>query len=135
MQVLTAIPQRHCRLIFLHDRVPSESIREAIRLHAPVFCKWLQSVSPSLDLRAANPHLLDWARLFGFLVEVPDVAEVHLGGELHPVQISRQQQMLKGVEMVTEGATWSLTEVRARLHADRGARTLACWPFMCSERR
>ena len=75
------MPQRFCRSIFLQDRSPATTISNAIRLYAPVFCKWLQGAAPSLDLRDANLHLLDWIRLFGFLGDVPEVSELHVRGE------------------------------------------------------
>lgn len=81
VQVLVAVPQRFCRSIFLRDRDPADTVRESIRLYAPVFCKWLQGSAPSLDLRTANLHLLDWTRLFSFLQDVPEVTELHVRGE------------------------------------------------------
>jgi hypothetical protein len=96
VQVLVAVPQRFCRSIFLSDRDPAETIRESIRLYAPVFCKWLQGAAPSLDLRAANLHLLDWARLFTFLEDVPEVMELHVRGEVETIPVSSPRSSSTG---------------------------------------
>jgi hypothetical protein len=117
VQILVAVPQRFCRSIFLGDRDPSDTISNSIRLYAPVFCKWLQGAAPSLDLRAANLHLLDWARLFGFLKDVPEVTKLLVRGEVEisysdspNVALSRAQNGLVTAE--TADSTFTLSEVR-----------------------
>ena len=110
LQVLVAVPQRFCRSIFLGDQQPGHTIRESIRLYAPVFCKWLQGAAPCLDLRDANLHLLDWSRLFSFLENVPEVSELHVRGE----EERKREKCAEGPE-----GCYTVSEVRCCVLYDR----------------